>query len=751
MRLSLSPELRKWVIPSAIGLLITSVFLLAYLASPPVIQRLSHLNSDILQKRFPRAYNPDIPVRIIDIDDESIRRIGQWPWPRTVVAKLNDRLSQAGAAVQAYDVVFSETDRTSPENILPVFADNPLADSGFENISKLKSHDDIFAESFSNSRVVAGLFLIGNPSDEMPQLEHRFAFLGENPTPRVDNYGGAIYPITPLEKAASGLGHVSFQPDLDGVIRSAPLLGRVGDRLFPSLSAEALRVVQGAQNFIVKSSNASGELASKSLEVPEMVAMKIGEFEIPTTANGDIIVYYSEPAPQRYIPAWKILSDDRADIDWADKIAGHIVFIGTGAEGLKDIRTTPMRGGEPGVLVHAQIIEQTLQGDFLKRPYWASTFEVISILLYGLLISILVPKLTATRGVILFLITVNFAYIAVLIAYAKYKYIIDPVYPLLAAIGTYIGVTLSSFYLTETERSRIRNAFSMYLSPDMVKQVSDNPASLALGGVERELTILFLDIRGFSSLSEKMDPHEITAFLNRFLTPMTDILQDHNATIDKYIGDAIVAFWNAPLDDKHHVKNAANAVLAMERKLSDMNQDYGSEVTTQWPGHVRIGVGLNTGICCVGNLGSEQRFSYSMIGDAANLASRIEGLTKAYGLQNLIGGKTASELKGFAVLEMDIVNVVGRTTPEPIHAILGGKEIVSGPDFSMLKKRHNAFLEAYRGQSWDEAISTARVLNGTAEPFGLDKYYEMMISRIEQFKRSPPPSDWGGIYHATSK
>jgi len=505
--------------------------------------------------QFPREYDPDIPVRIIDIDDESIRRVGQWPWPRTVMAKLNDRLSQAGAAVQAYDVVFSETDRTSPENMLSVFKANPQAKSSFDNIKKLKSHDDIFAESFADSRVVAGLFLVGDPSDSMPDLEHSFAYLGGNPTARADNYGGAIYPIPPLEKTASGLGHVSFQPDMDGVIRSAPLLGRVGDRLFPSLSAEALRVVQGAQNYIIKSSNASGELASKSLEIPEMVAMKIGGFEIPTTAKGDIIVYYSKPAPERYVPAWKILSDNQEDIDWVDKIAGHIVFIGTGAEG-----------------VHAQIIEQTIQGNFLKRPYWAATFETLSIAIYGLLISILVPKLTAARGAILFLFILNFAYIAVVIGYSKYKYIIDPVYPLLAAATTYIGVTLSSFYLTESERSRIRNAFSMYLSPDMVKQVSDDPTSLSLGGEERELTILFLDIRGFSSISEKMDPHQITAFLNKFLTPMTDILQDHNATIDKYIGDAIVAFWNAPLDDKDHVKNATRAVLAMQEKLANLNQ-----------------------------------------------------------------------------------------------------------------------------------------------------------------------------------
>lgn len=751
LKLSLSPSQRKWVIPNLIGLIITSFFLAAYLAQPAIINRFSYLSSDILQRLYPRTYNPDSPVRIIDIDDESIRRIGQWPWPRTTMAKLNDRLSEAGAAVLAYDIVFSEADRTSPENMLSVLQANPNAKSTFKNISLLKSHDDIFADSFANSRVVTGLFLVGAKSGNMPLTQHSFAFSGSNPTTRVDNYGGTIHPIKTLEKSASGLGHVSFHPDTDGVIRSAPLLGRVNERLFPSLSMEALRVVQGAQNFIVKSSNASGELASQSTQTPEMAAMKVGEFEIPTTANGNMIVYYSAPAPERYIPAWKIISDNPQDHDWADLISGHVVFIGTGAEGLKDIRATPIRESEPGVLIHAQIIEQVIEGDYLKRPYWASMFEILSLALYGLLISLLVPRLTAARGVILFLTIINLAYFAVFIAYTRYKYVIDPVYPLLAAIGTYIGVTLSSFYLTETERSRIRNAFSMYLSPDMVKQVSENPDSLTLGGQERELTILFLDIRGFSRLSEQMTPFEITTFLNNFLTPMTDILQKHNATIDKYMGDAIVAFWNAPLDDPDHVKNSAQAVLKIQEKLSDLNRTYILQQDFEWPGNVQIGVGLNTGICCVGNLGSEQRFSYSMIGDAANLASRIEGLTKQYGVQNLIGNTTAERLNDFAVLEIDIVNVVGRTTPEPIFVILEETELLDNVTMSTLYNKHQSFLTEYRNQSWDLAVSIAQDLKTAYSSLGLEKYYAMMIDRIETYKQDPPASDWDGVYHALSK
>lgn len=747
MKLPLSLAQLKWVIPTIVGLIITSIFLATYLAQPPVIKRLSYLSSDVFQRQFPRPYNPDSPVRIIDIDEESIRRIGQWPWPRTIVAEMNDRLAEAGAAVIAYDIVFSESDRTSPENMLPVLQSNPNAKHSFDEISSLKSHDKIFADSFENSQVVAGIFLVGSETETLPLTRHSFAFSGSDPTSRVDRYKGSIFPISTLENSTSGIGHVTFRPDTDGVIRSAPLLGRVGDRIFPSLSVEALRVAQGAQNFIVKSSNASGELAGQAVEVPEMAAMKVGAFEIPTMANGDMIVHYSNPEPKRYIPAWKILSDN----SWSDLVAGHIVFIGTGAEGLKDLRTTPIRAAEPGVLVHAQIVEQILEEDFLRRPYWASMLEIVGLIVYGLLISVLVPRLSAARGIILFLVAINIAYLAALIAYIRYKYLIDPVYPLLAAIGTYIGVALSSFYLTETERSRIRNAFSMYLSPTMVRQVSDNPEQLTLGGQERELTILFLDVRGFSSISEKMNPQEITTFLNKFLTPMTDILQEHHATIDKYIGDAIVAFWNAPLDDPNHAENSARAVLEMQETLASLNQEYPDADDFIWPDEVRIGIGLNTGICCVGNLGSEQRFSYSMIGDAANLASRIEGLTKPYGLSNLIGNATARSLQDFALLEIDVVKVVGRVSPETIFVIAGGPALAQQMSFVELRYQHEAFLSAYRDQSWPQAVSLATELVTKSETFGLSNYYEMMIRRIDGYKVDPPSSEWGGIYEASSK
>jgi len=322
---------------------------------------------------------------------------------------------------------------------------------------------------------------------------------------------------------------------------------------------------------------------------------------------------------------------------------------------------------------------------------------------------------------------------------------------MLSIFVSYILVTLTSFYMTESERSRIRKAFSLYLSPDMVKKVNENPELLTLGGEEREISILFLDVRSFSKISEGMRPQEITQFLNKFLTPMTNILQFHEATIDKYIGDAIVAFWNAPMDDPEHEKNAARAILEMQSKLIQINAEYGNQTDFKWPENIRIGMGVNTGICCVGNLGSEQRFSYSMIGDAANLASRIEGLTKVYGLSNLVGHKTETSLESFAVLEIDVVAVIGRVKPERIHSVVGDETVAQSTDFKKLHEKHDKFLTAYRKQKWEEAGELCLSLEKIGERYKIHPYYRVMNERIKNYKRTPPPDNWEGVYVADSK
>jgi len=746
---------KKWLIPTIVGLAITIFFCFAYNTKSTPLESVSNLLFDVFQRQHPRIYNPETPVKIIDIDDESIKRVGQWPWPRTVMAEFNDRLADAGAAVIGYDILFSEKDRTSPENMISVLQQNPQAVGDFSDISKLKSHDAIFADSFRRTRVVAGMFLTNTPQETLPVKHHSFSFSGASPINELESYQGALHALPILDEAAAGGGYVSFIPDGDGIIRTAPLVGRVGDRIFPSLSIEMLRSAQDASTYIIKSDSGSGELGIEAniagSKAPEMAMLRVGSFEIPTTADGKILVHYTENKPERFIPAWKILSNENVNQDWQEDVAGKLIFVGTSAEGLKDIVTTPQGGGQAGVIVHAQVAEQIIEGDYLYRPYWTRTIELFGILLLGGIFSLILPRLKAARGLILFLYLSLTVYFGAKYAFSEFNYLIDPVYPIMTLATCYVLITMTSFYLTESERSLIRGAFSLYLSPSMVKAVSENPDLLVLGGEERVITVLFLDVRSFSKISEYMSPAEITTFLNKFLTPMTDILQDYNATIDKYIGDAIVAFWNAPLDDPQHERNAARAVLKMNAALADLNVKYRGQNDFKWPDDVKIGIGLNTGLCCVGNLGSKQRFSYSMIGDTANLASRIEGLTKQYGISTLVGNSTASAITRFATLEADIVSVVGRDAPEIIHMVLGNEDVAVTQKFQTLEIKHKEFLEQYRNRNWAEAKALADTLIELGDPFKIDRYYSVMQTRIDSYVKSSPPNDWGGIFHTDEK
>lgn len=750
--LSFNAKQRKIIIPTILGLLVTLGFYAADVAKPQSIERVANLLFDHYQRQNPREYKPEIPVRIIDIDDESLRRLGQWPWPRSLMAKFNDRLADAGAAVVSYDVVFSEPDRTSPENIIEFLKANPKAEGEFENVAALRGHDQLLADAFGRTQVVAGFFFVGQDTGVKPKLSGKFSWSGSAPTKEVKDFPGSIIPLPVLEAQAAGEGFVNFEPKADGIIREAPLVFRMGTDFYRSLALETIRVVFRQGGIVVRMSNGFGELDAVDSERVQIAGVKVADLEFPTLADGSFRVYFSKPNPEaRYIPAWKILSDEIPMSDWANKIQGNIVFVGTGAIGLKDIVATPIRGGEPGVIVHAQIVEQILGQQFLTRTYKMSRMENLFLIISGLLLAFGLPRLGATKGAILSLIIVGAVAYGSWYGFKNHLMLINPIYILLAVLTSYLLMTLTSFYLTEVERSRIRGAFSMYLSPTMVKKVSEDPDLLTLGGEERQMTILFLDIRGFSKISEGLQPEEITTFLNIFLTPMTNILQDHHATIDKYIGDAIVAFWNAPLDDPDHEQNAANCVMEMLRTLDQLNETYMAQSDIKWPQNVRMGIGLNTGVCCVGNLGSEQRFSYSMIGDAANLASRIEGLTKQYKTHVLVGDSTAQKLGDYALVEADLIRVVGRQTPERIYILAGDEAQANTQEFQTLKPLHTKFLAAHRAQNWDEARALIPELQRLSHGMEFDGYYDVMSDRMDEYEANPPAQDWGGIYVATSK
>ncbi|MFQ6017998.1 MAG: CHASE2 domain-containing protein [Kiloniellaceae bacterium] len=886
----------KRFLDRGIPLVILALLLGLRIIDPVPIQQIRWLVFDSYQRLAPRLYDPALPVRIVDIDDGSLARLGQWPWPRTLLARLVERLGQMGAAAIAFDIVFAEPDRSSPERILPTWPATPEVEALRRSAQDLPSHDRIFADAIGRGRVVTGFVLTHKEGTRRPAVKGTFATAGDDPRPFVLAFTGAVVNLPELEDAATGNGAFNATPEFDQVIRRVPLVLRMGDTLYPSLVAEALRVAQGAQTYLVKSSGASGVTAFG--EHIGIDAVGIGQLVVPTDANGRVMLRYRASVPASYIPAWRVLEPDFDP----DRVAGQIVFVGTSAPGLFDFRSTPLESAVPGIEVHAQAVEQILIGGFLRRPNFAAAVELAYMLVLGLALVFLLPRLGAWWSSALGGATTAIVIGASWFAYHAAGWLFDPVFPSAMVFFVFLSATVISYLRAETEKRQVRHAFGHYLAPALVERLAEDPSQLRLGGEQRTMTVLFSDIRGFTSITERFkdDPQGLTMLINRFLTPMTETVLAHGGTIDKYIGDCLMAFWNAPLDDEHHAVNACHAALANFRALTRLNEELAGEPETgqaggsserkagfamartyglgsgdedeiakafellkreadqglakaqynlgkayrdgagvapdpveaaRWfeaaaeqdyakaqrhlgtryargegvpqdtvlaimwltlaarqglataetslqnllrsaspedrneaerrvrtwqpaPGSARgirlgMGIGISTGECVVGNLGSAQRFDYSVLGDSVNLASRLEGQTKNYGVGIIISETTRALAPDFAALELDLIAVKGKREAVKIYGLLGDAETADSAKFGDLAERHERMLTAYRAQRWQEArdlLEDCAILDHS-----LDKLYDVYRDRIGHYELEPPGRNWDGVYVALTK
>ena len=625
--------------PWIVAMLVLVNALLLRVLDPAELNRLRDFAFDSYQRLQPRTYHPATPVRIVDIDEAALAEYGQWPWPRTIVARLVDKLTEKGAAVIAFDVVFSEPDRSSISRMVR----DLVAYTDPETVKKLaaavQDNDQVLADAMAHSRVVLGFGFDVKGGSQPPKRYHGTAFAGDDPSQFLPIQQGTVKSIPLLEVAAKGDGSVNT--DLDSaVIRRVPMLFRLAGQegLFPALSIEALRVAQGASTYLIKSSGASSELSFGAKT--GIVAIKTGDIEARTDARGRLALYDTGHREERFISARAVLKDEVP----AEKLEGQVVFVGTSAIGLKDMRSTPVDDSVPGVEVHAQLAEQMIEHEYLARPDFADGAEFLYLAAIGLLFVLLLPRLRAGRMTIVAAIFIGIGLIVPWIAFSQYDLLFDPIYPPVTLAAIYVSGTAVAFMRTERERAQIRGAFGLYLSPDVVERLARHPELLQLGGEMREITVMFTDVRGFTRISEQFDPHGLTRFMNRFLTPMTDLILTHRGTIDKYMGDAIMAFWNAPLQVDRHAALACDTALAMQARLKELNEAWKAEAEAEGRGHipVNIGIGLNTGPASVGNFGSTQRFTYSCLGDDVNLASRLEGQCKTYGVGIIIGDKVPS-------------------------------------------------------------------------------------------------------------
>jgi adenylate cyclase len=504
---------RKWLGASGVPVLaglaaIVLVALLQFIGFAP-LDRIGMLLFDSYQRAAPRSYEPT-PVRVVDIDEETIRRMGQWPWPRSDIALLTDRLTEAGAATVAYDIVFSEADRTSPARIAERLRRGGERGAALTALAGLPDNDSVLAESFARAPVVTGFFLVQSGGGPPPEPKAGIALAGSPPQRDIASYTQAIQSLPALSQAASGAGFISLPGDGDGIVRKAPLLAMANGELLPSLALDALRQAQGAGAIVVKTSDGSGEGGGAA---GQPVSLKVGQFEVPVTADGALWLHYTRPEPSRTIPAWKILSGDMSPQQLEEAFAGTIVFVGAGAIGLRDLVSTPLGSRDLGVMVHAQAAEQMILGKFLVRPDWAPGLERALLLALGLGLALALPSLGAVRGAVLGLVLVGGMIGGSWYGFTRAQFLLDPTWPVLALVVAYLVETALTFYREERRRAYIHHAFDRYLSPELVRRIAADPGQLELGGEERDMTVLFCDIRGFSRLSESLEPKQIIQFL----------------------------------------------------------------------------------------------------------------------------------------------------------------------------------------------------------------------------------------------
>ncbi len=721
---------------------------------------------DEFNRMHPRE--PTREVVIVDIDEKSLELIGQWNWPRNIMADLTKSLSEKGAKVIAFDGVFAERDRNSPHIL---YRDTPAEQikafpDNIQNDGVLINYDDLFAREIKKSKIFVTAFTYGRSDRGQTNPKNKNRVLARSDVKSVflkdaAYFDAAAVNLPEFSKAAAGNGSFMAKPDNDGILRRVAMIFTNGKQLYPSLSLEALRVAMLGRKGTVKLAKVPEDERGM---IDTNYRIIVGDKIIPVESDGILYVYCrnfcnKDDVAQKpdicpvadYISAYKFL-DDKFSKEAQRAVKGKIVLIGASAEGLKDLRSTALQPFRPGVEVHANVIEQVLNDEYLLRPAITRGAEAVFILAAGLFFIIASPFIGVLVSVALCFAIIGSAVFGAYMAYVEHGLLIDPVYPSLAVLTIFVVSTILSYARAEARRKQIRNAFGMYVAGEVMRDLERNPEKLRLGGENRELTVMFTDIRKFTSISEGMSPEELIALMNEFLTSMTDIVMSHEGTVDKYIGDAMMSFWNAPRDVKNHERAACMAALKMQSALEPVNEKIRKRAIKKGkePILLSAGIGINTGECAVGNMGSKQRFAYSALGDAVNLSSRLEGQTKYYCIDIMIGENTYNEVKDLAALELDLIRVVGKEQPVRIYGLFGDEEFARDAKFIKWRDLHNKMLEQYRAMAFDKASELADKCSKLAGESYHD-LYQMYKIRMSALSQQDLPENWDGVIDADGK
>lgn len=734
------------IIRYALSLALACVFLL-HVGEVFRIPILTNLENQAYDARLKMTLPDNVKqqVVIVDIDEKSLDALGQWPWNRNIMARINDSLfDHYGIHAIGYDIVFAEADIDEGAKLLEEMAQGALSENPefigeYQRVLSSLQHDQRFAEALSERKTVMGFVM--NTDIVKGSLPPAITRLDKNtinrlPIPKPTSYTANLDLLQ--NNALSGGFFDNPLLDDDGVFRRVPLLQIHDGQLYESLALALTRVALDNPpiEMVVETNNDGKDLF--------LEWVTIGEVAIPVDHKSGVLVpYIGLQRSFEYIPAIDVLNKT---VD-KNKLAGKITLFGTSAPGLLDLRTTPLEPASPGVEVHANIIQGILDGRMLHQPGYTRGFEFILLLVLGVALTFLLPLLAplmstlVAAGVISVLIATN------MYAWNSLMMVLPIASPVLLVVLMFALQTTYGFFVESRGKRQLTHLFGQYVPPELVEEMSIKMEDINLDGEMREMTVLFSDVRSFTTISESMQPKELTEFINAFLTPITHVIHDNRGTIDKYMGDAVMAFWGAPLEDEQHALHSLNAAMGIIGRMQSLRDEFAAK---GWP-EIHVGVGINTGMMNVGNKGSEFRVDYTVLGDAVNLGSRLEGLTKYYGVDIITSEDTRHLVPEYEYRELDRVRVKGKDKAVNIYEPLGLLENVSRDERKVLKQFRIA-LKHYRAQQWDAAEREIFALS-RLEPER--KIYQIYLERIMQFRNEPPPPadspewDMGAYSHLT--
>ncbi|KHK02817.1 Adenylate cyclase [Desulfovibrio sp. TomC] len=726
------------------GLLVTAAMTGLYLARPAWLEFQEAKLYDLMLTRQRPLLRSGLPL-VVDIDEASLAEHGQWPWPRYRVALLLGRLRNAGVAAVGLDIVFAEPDRASPSAITgQLLRDLKLEVTVSGLPDALRDYDKVLADMLRAGPFALGYYQDFAKADDgfSPTVEKACplppARLSMAKTPDAKPLDAClpessriVCPLPALARAAPAAGFINTLPDRDNIVRKTPLVLEHQGRLTSSLALATVMEAFGVKNAVIR-------LTAGGIESLTLASETLGRRVIPLDAGGRLLINYRGPGGTfPHISAADVLGG-RVD---PEALRGRIVFVGASAAALRDLRASPLDRSMPGVEIHATVADMIAANDFLSQPDWAVAVELTALIAMGLLSAALLGFAPAAVLLLPFAALAAGSWLGAASLLAHARLYVSPLFPLLVLALNFAILTFLKFWREERQKRFLHGAFARYVAPAVVARIVARPQDLTLSGEERDITILFSDVRGFTSISERLSPSQVSELLHRYFTPMTRIIVSHLGTMDKFIGDAIMAFWNAPVPVPNHPAQAVRAALEMTVRLAALNEafrrDFGFAIA--------CGIGLHRGRVRVGNFGSEDLFDYTVIGDAVNLASRLEGLTKFYGVRVLATDSLRHEaISEAAFIEIDLVRVKGKTVPVMLYSVISHEE----------RRQRAGELDAaeaarklYTSRKFADAATAYAKLAADHDR----RFYAIFAERAAHLRDTPPPESWDGVFEHTAK